>query len=70
LHGEKKAGMMMRKFGIKFSRHHHDADAVRKAFIRVQSLADWRAVLDAFYIDDAPPIPGEAFIHTTQEALS
>ncbi len=49
LHGEKKAGMMMRKFGIKFSRHHHDADAVRQAFIHVKSLADWRAVLDTHY---------------------
>jgi len=49
LHGEKQAGRMMRKFGIKFSRHHPQPDAVKDAFIRVQSLADWRAVLDEFY---------------------
>ncbi len=50
LHGEKKAGMMMRKFGIKFARHHPDAATVAKAFIAVKSLADWRAVLDAHYV--------------------
>ncbi len=56
LHGEKKAGMMMRKFGIKFSRHHPRGDAVKDAFIKVKNLADWHAVLDAFYIDDAPTV--------------
>ena len=49
LHGEKRAGLMMRKFGIKFSRHHHDADRVAKAFIAVKSLPDWQAVLDRHY---------------------
>ncbi len=51
LHGEKKAGMMMRKFGIKFSHHHPQGDDVKDAFIKVKSLADWRAVLDAFYTE-------------------
>ena len=49
LHGERAAGMMMRKFGIKFSRHHDQADAVAKAFIAVKSLDDWRAVLEEYY---------------------
>jgi tRNA-dihydrouridine synthase len=49
LHGENTAGRMMRKFGIKFSRHHPQADAVKDAFIKVKNLADWRAVLDAYY---------------------
>jgi nifR3 family TIM-barrel protein len=48
-HGEKLAGRLMRKFGIKFSRHHPDAEAVKDAFIRVSCLGDWRAALDAFY---------------------
>lgn len=59
LHGEKKASMMMRKFGIKFSRHHPDAEAVRQAFIQVKSLAEWQRVLDHFYgrgEDPADPI--------------
>ena len=49
LHGEQQAGRMMRKFGIKFSRHHPRAEAVKDAFIKVKSLAGWRAVLDEFY---------------------
>jgi nifR3 family TIM-barrel protein len=49
LHGEQQAGRMMRKFGIKFSRHHPQGDDVAKAFIAVKSLADWRAVLDGYY---------------------
>jgi nifR3 family TIM-barrel protein len=49
VNGEKLAGRMMRKFGIMFSRHHPQADAVKDAFIGVSSLADWQAVLDAHY---------------------
>jgi nifR3 family TIM-barrel protein len=48
-HGEAQAGRMMRKFGIKFSRHHSRGDAVAKAFIAVKSLADWRTVLEQHY---------------------
>lgn len=56
LHGEHKASMMMRKFGIKFSRHHPAGDEVKHAFIRVKSLAEWRAVLNAFYGVDGPGV--------------
>lgn len=49
LHGEARAGMMMRKFGIKFARHHPDSEQVARAFIAVKSLADWHAVLDRYY---------------------
>ena len=52
LHGEKAAGRMMRKFGIKFSRHHPEGDQVKDAFCRVSTLEDWKAVLDAFYAED------------------
>ncbi len=55
LHGEKRAGMMMRKFGIKFSRHHPQGGEVAKAYIAVKSLDDWRAVLDRYYRDLAAP---------------
>lgn len=54
LHGETRASMMMRKFGIRFSRHHPQADAVRERFIRVGSLADWHEVLREFYTADSP----------------
>jgi len=57
LNGEKRAGLMMRKFGIKFSRHHPRGGEVAKAFIAVKSLDDWRRVLDVFYIDlNAPGV--------------
>lgn len=49
LHGERAASRMMRKFGIKFSQHHPRPQDVRERFIRCQSVADWRAVLDAQY---------------------
>ncbi|MBI1372811.1 MAG: tRNA-dihydrouridine synthase family protein [Phycisphaera sp.] len=48
-HGENLAGRMMRKFGIKFSVHHPQPDAVKDRFIAVKTLDDWRAVLDAYY---------------------
>lgn len=52
LHGEKRAGQMMRKFGIKFAQHHPDPDAVKRAFIAVHTVADWRGVLDTLYCGD------------------
>ena len=53
-HGEDRAGRMMRKFGIKFSMHHPEADAVKLAFIHVKGLDDWHAVLTQFYTQDGP----------------
>ncbi len=60
LHGEFGASMMMRKFGIRFSRHHPIADEVSKAFIQVKSVADWRATVEKYYTDayeGMPPQP-------------
>ena len=54
LHGEHQAGRMMRKFGIKFSRHHPDSDAIKKQFIATKTLADWQHVLDTHYAADGP----------------
>ena len=51
---EEHAGPMMRKFGIKFSRHHPHAADVARAFIAVKSLADWHAVLEAQYAGTEP----------------
>ena len=52
-HGEDRAGVMMRKFGIKFSRHHPQGTEVARAFVAVKNLDDWQRVLDAFYGDEA-----------------
>ena len=42
-------GRVMRKFGIRFAEHHPRAEEVRREFIRVASLEDWRGVLEAHY---------------------
>ena len=55
LYGEKKASMMMRKFGIKFSRQHPQTDEVSRSFIAVKSLDDWRGVLDRHYSEGSLP---------------
>ena len=59
VNGERKASFLMRKFGIRFAEHHPDADPVRKRFIEVKSISDWRAVLDDLYHEnpDARPAP-------------
>ncbi|MEM6553439.1 MAG: tRNA-dihydrouridine synthase family protein [Planctomycetota bacterium] len=56
LHGEHAASRMMRKFGIKFARHHPEHDAIKSAFIAVRSLSDWRAVLERHYGEDGPGV--------------
>ena len=49
LHGEGSASRQMRKFGIKFSAHHPDPEAVRNRFISVRSIEEWHAVLDEYF---------------------
>jgi nifR3 family TIM-barrel protein len=69
LHGERLASMMMRKFGIRFSRHHPRAEEVSRGFIAVKSVADWRAVLAEHYTHDGPGavrLPKEA----TEDAVT
>ncbi|MFN3165984.1 MAG: tRNA dihydrouridine synthase [Phycisphaeraceae bacterium] len=62
LHGEHMAGRMMRKFGIKFSRHHPRGDEVKKRFILTKDLADWQRVLDRWYAEDGPGAPYDATV--------
>jgi tRNA-dihydrouridine synthase B len=49
INGEERAGLMMRKFGIRFSALHPDPAAVKRAFIAAKSTADWRGVIEAHY---------------------
>jgi nifR3 family TIM-barrel protein len=62
LHGENQAGRMMRKFGIKFSRHHPRGIEVKKQFISTKNLADWQRVLDTWYAEDGLGAPYEAVV--------
>ena len=56
IHGEQLAGRRMRKMGIKYSRFHPHAAAVKADFVAVHSLRDWNAVLDKWYADDVPGV--------------
>ncbi len=58
VHGDDRAGRIMRKFGIKYSEHHPCAADVRDAFIAVKTPADFQAVLDRWYDaeTDWPPV--------------
>ncbi|HZW05616.1 MAG TPA: tRNA-dihydrouridine synthase [Phycisphaerales bacterium] len=49
LNGERAGGRMMRKFAIKFARHHPDPESVKAAMCRVSTLAEWQGALDAHY---------------------
>lgn len=49
LHGERSAGQRMRKFGIKFAAHHPNAAPVKADFIRCQTPAEWRDVIERHY---------------------
>lgn len=57
LHGERLAGRIMRKFGIKYAECHPLAREVRDAFIAVTAPAELQAVLDRWYDPNAdwPP---------------
>jgi tRNA-dihydrouridine synthase len=52
-------GRTMRKFGIRFAAHHPAGEDVRRRFITVRSLAEWRAVLDEHYIGDPAEQPAQ-----------
>lgn len=49
VNGERSAGLMMRKFGVRFAAHHPRSEEVRVRFIAARDTRDWRAVLDDFY---------------------
>jgi tRNA-dihydrouridine synthase B len=56
LYGEKRCGVMMRKFGIKYAALHPYFQAVRDAFVTVKSHDDWRRVLAEHYAIDGPGV--------------
>ena len=49
IHGERRTGRHMRKFGIKFARHHPEASAVKADFIRCETSEEWSSVIDRHY---------------------
>lgn len=49
IHGARSAGQRMRKFGIRFARHHPRESEVRAAFIRCETPEQWFDVIDHWY---------------------
>jgi tRNA-dihydrouridine synthase len=49
IHGAPRTGRHMRKFGIKFARHHPWAADVKHDFIRCETGAEWTSVIDRHY---------------------
>jgi nifR3 family TIM-barrel protein len=56
IHGEQLAGRRMRKMGIKYTRFHPNAADVKRQFINVVSLRDWKDVLATHYVKDGPGV--------------
>lgn len=54
VNGEQLASKLMRKFGVRFAERHPSPEQVRVRFIRVESIEDWRAVVEEFYPADEP----------------
>lgn len=55
-YGEKRCSIIMRKFGIKYSRLHPRATEVRDAFVAARCASDWQQVLDRWYAEDLPGV--------------
>jgi nifR3 family TIM-barrel protein len=56
LYGEERAGVPMRKFGIKYSKLHPQSLEVRSDFARVKNLSEWKEVLRKWYSEDLPGV--------------
>ena len=68
LYGPERAGVPMRKFGIKYSASHPEGLQVREQFVRVKNFDEWRAVLDRWYSQDGPGVyPSRVLYEAEQE---
>lgn len=54
LYGEEAGSRHMRKTAIRYAQSHPQPLAVRDAFVRIKSQAEFRAVLDVWYAEDLP----------------
>ena len=54
IYGGEVCCRQMRKFGIKYSRLHPQAENVRDAFVGIKRPGQWQEVLDRWYATDAP----------------
>ena len=68
LYGPERAGVPMRKFGIKYSASHPEGLQVREHFVRVKNFEEWKAVHDRWYSEDRPGVfPSRTLYEQEQE---
>lgn len=68
LYGPDRAGVPMRKFGIKYSASHPRGLEVREQFVRVKNFDEWKGVLDRWYAEDLPGVyPSRSLYEQEQE---
>ncbi|MFO0869895.1 MAG: tRNA-dihydrouridine synthase [Pirellulales bacterium] len=63
IYDEKRCGILLRKFGIKYAACHPQSVEVRNAFARVRTRADWDAVLDQWYAENLPGVYPSPTVH-------
>jgi tRNA-dihydrouridine synthase B len=66
VYGPARTGVLLRKFGIKYSSSHPQGIEVRSAFTRVQCREDWFAALDQWYASDQPGVYPSPESHRVQ----
>jgi len=65
LYGADRAGVHMRKFGIKYAALHPQHLLVREAFAKVKNIDEWRSALHQWYATDLPGCHPDPAIHRT-----
>jgi tRNA-dihydrouridine synthase B len=63
IYDSRKCGILMRKFGIKYSALHPNHEQVRETFTKVHSREDWESVLARWYSEDLPGCYPDPAIH-------
>ncbi|MBP89369.1 MAG: tRNA-dihydrouridine synthase [Planctomycetaceae bacterium] len=66
LYDAKRCGILMRKFGMKYSVMHPQHQEVREGFAKVRCREDWDAVLAQWYTEDLPGCHPDPSIHRPQ----
>jgi nifR3 family TIM-barrel protein len=66
LYGADRVGVMMRKFGIKYSASHPSYIDVRSDFAKIQNGEDWEAVINKHYSLDLPGVYPPPEVHRVQ----
>ncbi|MFO0783940.1 MAG: tRNA-dihydrouridine synthase family protein [Phycisphaerales bacterium] len=63
IHGERRTGRQMRKFGIKFAHHHPWASEVQRDFIACENQQQWHAIFEKHYGAEAEARAGRMGWH-------